>query len=209
MITCGFAAEKAGARERSDVRHAGLFRNRRRGAGSRRADAADQREHALDLDQTARVPDRGLRFVAVVHGHQFQPPTMNAAAVVGLLEGRLDAEPHSPPQFGGRSAERRGLPEQDAPGRNAWRPFRLGRLSWGRLSRRRRRRGQQSRRGPGRGDQGCSSSTCAHRSRPSRAAVQLRRLTIVTWLRPRSRLYDASSISALTKWTPKPPILRS
>ena len=86
--------KKTRTRERGDVGHARLRGDRHGRARCRRADGADQGEDLLLLDQLKGIDDGGFGFVGVIDGNQFQLPAVDAAKLVDLVEGRLDAAPH-------------------------------------------------------------------------------------------------------------------
>ena len=105
--------QQLGPGEGRDVGNAGGLGHRDRGPRRGRPDRPDQREDVV-VDQLQRVGDRRLGFVGVVQGRELHLPAMDAAALVDLVEGGFDAEPHVPPQLLRGPAEGGGLPEDDA-----------------------------------------------------------------------------------------------
>ena len=75
---------------------------------------AEQSEHLLLLDEPAGVGDGQLRLVGVVERDEFEPPPVDPACPVGLLEGGEDPEPHALAERRRRAGEGRGLAEEDA-----------------------------------------------------------------------------------------------
>ena len=110
----GCFAQKGGTGERRDIGHASRCRHRRRGARRGRAHRADQREHALVVNELPGVGDGLLRLVAIIERAQFQTPPGDAAARVRLVKRRLNAKAHVGSKLLRRAGESRRLAEQDA-----------------------------------------------------------------------------------------------
>ena len=106
-------AQQLGPGEGRDVGNPGGLGHRDRGPRRGRPDRADEREDVV-VDQLQRVGDRRLGLVGVVEGRELHLPAMDAAALVDLVEGGFDAEPHVAAELLRGPAEGGGLPEDDA-----------------------------------------------------------------------------------------------
>ena len=105
-------AQKSCAGKRSHIGHAGRRGDRHGRARSRRTDRTDQGKDLFFLDQLVGVDHRGFRLVGVVEGDQFERAAVDAAALVDLPKGGLDAALHVSAELLGGTAEGGGLAEE-------------------------------------------------------------------------------------------------
>jgi hypothetical protein len=84
-------AQGLGAGERRDPWHLGRGRDRQRDQAGRRADVAEQREHAA-VDQLPGVLGAAVRLVAVVDAAQLDRPPVDAAPSIDPFEQQVRAD---------------------------------------------------------------------------------------------------------------------
>ena len=112
-------AQEFGAGERREEGDIGLVDQRNRRLAGRRADIAEQREHAVLLDQFFGGGGGARRIVAVVLADQRDLAAVDAAGGVDLLEVGLAAGLDAQSQAGGRSRLGVGHADLDSVGGDA------------------------------------------------------------------------------------------
>ncbi len=112
-------AQELGAGERPDERHARFGEDRQRRRARRRADVGEEQEHAILLDQLLGVLGGKLRLVLVVERLHLDPPAVDAALRIHVVQVELRAVAHLDAELGRRSRERGRLPDQDRGRRDA------------------------------------------------------------------------------------------
>src|SRR6185295_4246344 len=105
-------AQRFGAGERADERNARRGENRLRRIGCRRADVAEQQEHAV-VDQLLGIGGGPVGLVTIVERAQFDLAPVDAAGGVDRLEVGQRAGAHFVAELHRRSRERGRLPDQD------------------------------------------------------------------------------------------------
>ena len=105
--------------EGADEGHPGLARDRLDRDRCWRADRSDQGKDMLLADQLARRRNRPRRFVAIIDRAEIELAAFDAAGLVRLGKGGLDAFLHAAAESARGTGQRCGLAEQDAMGADA------------------------------------------------------------------------------------------